>query len=547
MTSDLPLTITDASQALRSGRISAVELTTALLERADRHDGAVGSFITRFDEQALVAAADADRERASGLDRGPLHGIPVGIKDIIATRDGVTTAQSEVHDRSVLAGEDAAAVARLRAAGAIIAGKLTTMEYACGFPDPDKPFPTPRNPWDLSRWAGGSSSGTGNGVAAGFLLGGLGTDTGGSIRNPSAFCGITGHRPTFGLVPKSGCIPLGYTSDAIGPMARSARDCALMLDAIAGFDPSDPYCADVPTPSAAAALDGHADGIRVGVFRYFDAAGQRIDPDVAAAFDDAVDVLCDAGATRRDVVVPLFAELTDAGYITLLAESFAYHRPNLRRRWTAFGRDTRRTLAMGALYGAADYAQAQRVRRAGLAHLADVFRDVDVVVTPSALGPAPRLDQRVFVPAPSTSRPSIRPTAAFAALGVPALSAPMGFTRDGLPLGLQIVGRPFDDATVLRVADAFQQRTDWHRRVAPLGGTPASIDPRPIGPEGVDGTAVSMVTALLDAAGIRPSEQEIAVLAAGYPIMRETADALHAVTDDRDVAPILAFRPRVGP
>jgi aspartyl-tRNA(Asn)/glutamyl-tRNA(Gln) amidotransferase subunit A len=543
---DIPLTIAEAGRALRARKISSVELTTALLARADAHDAAVGSYLARYDEAAVAAAGQADADLATGADHGPLHGIPLGVKDIIAAKEGATTAQSEVHDRSWYAGEDAVTVARLRAAGAVITGKLTTMEFAVGFPDPDKPFPTPRNPWDLSRWAGGSSSGTGNGVAAGFVLGGLGTDTGGSIRIPAALCGITGHKPTFGLVPKSGCVPLGYTLDHIGPMARSARDCALMLDTLAGFDASDPFAAPVPAPAASTELVGHARDLRVGVFRSFEAPGQAVDPDLPAVFERAVEVLVAAGASRRDVAVPLFAELTDAAFIGFLAEAFAYHRHDLRTRWTAYGRATRLALATGALYSGADYVQAQRVRRAGLARIAAVFRDVDVIVLPTALGPAPRLDMPRAVAAPFTSRPSILPTPAFDALGLPALSVPMGFTRAGLPLGLQIVGRPFEDAAVLRVGDAFQHHTDWHLLPAPLTSTPqpaaaANTDAGASPP--FDERAAATVAAMLAAAGIQPAEAELAQLATAYPTMRATANALHAVTDAGDVAPVLGFRP----
>jgi aspartyl-tRNA(Asn)/glutamyl-tRNA(Gln) amidotransferase subunit A len=544
MSTDLPRTIADAAATLRAGVISAVELVSASLARADDCDNEVGSYLSRFDEHALEAARRADLDLAAGIDHGPLQGIPLGVKDIIATREGATSGQSEVFDRRTFEGFDAPTVARLRDAGAVITGKLTTMEFAVGFPDPEKPFPVPRNPWDLTRWAGGSSSGTGNAVAAGFVLGGLGTDTGGSIRIPSALCGITGHKPTFGLVPKSGCIPLGYTFDHIGPMARTARDCALLLDVLAGAHDSDPLCLDAPAPNAAAALTGEIRGLRIGVFRSHDIPGQTVDPDLPTVFDDAIAVLREAGAVLTDVTVPLFAELTDAAFIGFLAEAFAYHRADLQARWAAYGRATRLALATASLYTGADYVQAQRVRRAGIGAMHELFRDVDLVVLPTSLGPAPRLDAPRAVAAPFTSHPSVLPTPAFDALGIPALSVPMGFTRDALPLAVQIVGRAFDDASVLRAGDAFQRLTDWHTRVAPLT-TSASPVPAPARTDTThaDQRDLDTVAALLRSAGLTASQAEVAALAAGYPVMREAAAALHAVTDGRDIAPVTRFVP----
>src|SRR5262245_63745440 len=234
--SELPCTIADAARAFRSGQLTSADLTAALLARAHAANEKLGAFIQIADETALAAAKQADADFAAGIDRGPLQGIPLGVKDILATLEGPTTAQSLVLDRSWGGRADALAVARLRAAGAVIPGKTTTMEFAIGAPDPSKPFPVSANPWDLARTPGGSSSGTGNGIAAGLFLGGLGTDTGGSIRMPAAFCGITGLKVSYGRVPAAGCVPLAPTLDTIGPMARSARDCAAILQADAGPD-----------------------------------------------------------------------------------------------------------------------------------------------------------------------------------------------------------------------------------------------------------------------------------------------------------------------
>jgi aspartyl-tRNA(Asn)/glutamyl-tRNA(Gln) amidotransferase subunit A len=318
----IPLTIADAAGALRDGSLTSVALTEAMIERADRLDGELGTYIVRFDDAARARAVTADAELAAGNDRGPLHGIPVGVKDILAAVEGPTTAQSLVLDPAWGAGHDAPIVSRLRTAGAVITGKTTTMEFAIGMPDPAKPFPIPRNPWNVCTWPGGSSSGTGSGVAAGLFLGGIGTDTGGSIRIPAAFCGVSGLMPTYGRVPKSGCAPLGYSLDHIGPLARSAWDCAVMLQVLAGHDPTDMYSADQAVPDYVAALDGSMAGLRVGVERahHLKPGG---DPDAIAAFEAAVKVLASLGATVVEVSIPYFDEVTAATFITLAAEALA--------------------------------------------------------------------------------------------------------------------------------------------------------------------------------------------------------------------------------
>lgn len=452
----LPLTISTAARMLRDGTTTSVALTRAVQARADVLDPLLGTYITRTDEAALVAAARADEELAAGVDRGPLHGIPLGIKDIIATSDAPTTAQSLILDPAFGEQGDAVVVSRLRAAGAVITGKVTTMEYAIGVPDASKGFPTPRNPYDPDRWPGGSSSGTGNGVAAGLFLGGLGTDTGGSIRMPAAWCGISGLKATFGRVPKSGCVPLGFSYDNIGPMTRSARDCAAMLGVLAGYDASDSSCSPTPAEDYLMALTGDVDGLRIGVdLSFLDRPG--CDPDNAALMHAAVDIFGGLGAQVVPVTLPWFDELTTATTIGLLAEALAYHRKDLQLRWQDYGRGTRMAIGQAALTTAADYVQAQRVRRAGLRAVNGLFEDVDLIAMPTCLVPAPLLDTLGF----GTVRAAIL-TGYWNALGNPSLSVPMGLTSAGLPMGLQLSGRPFEESTVLRAADAFQLQTDHH-------------------------------------------------------------------------------------
>ena len=458
-------TIEDAASALRAGRTTSVELTTRCLELGDRFDARLGSWIARFDASALVAAKQADADFAAGIDRGPLQGIPLGIKDIIAAREGATTACSRilVDHPDWGAGFDAPVVARLRRQGAIVLGKTTTMEFAMGPPDPEGPFPLHRNPWDLARWPGGSSSGTGSGVAAGLMLGGLGSDTGGSIRIPSALCGISGLKPTYGLVPKSRVVPLAHTLDTVGPMAKSARGCALLLQAIAGHSPDDPTTSPRPHRDYEAALTGDLSDLTIGVERAHHVAVAGFDAACRQRFEQAVVDLERAGARIVEVRFEGYPDVTAAAMLTSAAESFAYHRNDLIRRFDEYGRGARRAITLGALYGAADYIQAQRARAFGLATLRRLRTECDVIVTPTIGLPAPRIDEDFWALLAWTYTP------AWNLLGAPAMSVPMGPIEGGMPSGLQIIGGLFEDATVLRVADAYQRVTDWHRRSPSLG------------------------------------------------------------------------------
>lgn len=467
---ELPMTLIDAAIALRDGSVTSVALTEAAIAVADRLDATIGTYITRFDDYAMDRAAAADAELASGVDRGPLHGIPFGVKDILAMAEGPTTAQSLILDRSWGAGRDAPVVARVKAAGAVITGKTTTMEFACGMPDDTKPFPVPRNPWDPDTWPGGSSSGTGSGVAAGMFLAGFGTDTGGSIRIPAAFCGVSGLMPTFGRVPKSGCVPLGYSLDHIGPLARSARDCAAVLAVIAGRHASDPDCVDAPF--TAPEFDGDLSGVRVGVVRenHF---GAGSDPALAGAFDAAVAVLAEQGAIVREVALPYWEEVITATMITMGCEALAYHRDDLATRWADYYAATRATMITGATVSGADYVQAQRVRRVAQDAIGRLFETVDVIACPTTSVGAPSFDA---VTGPD-GRIDIRElfsrvhTPYWDALGNPVLAVPMGSTGGGMPLSLQLAGAAFGEGTVLRVGDAFQQCTEWHLRVPELASS----------------------------------------------------------------------------
>jgi aspartyl-tRNA(Asn)/glutamyl-tRNA(Gln) amidotransferase subunit A len=461
----LPLTVTEAADALRAGQVTSVDMTLAMMSRADTIDPQIGAYVTRLDDTALAAAEQADKDFANGIDKGPYQGIPIGIKDILATADGPTTANSLILDRAWGEGKDGPVVARLKAAGAVITGKLVTMEFATGAADATKPFPVPKNPWNLDTWPGGSSSGTGNGVAAGLFYAGIGTDTGGSIRLPAAFCGISGLMPTFGRVPKSGCVPLGYSLDHIGPMARSARDCADFLAVIAGYHPSDESCADRPVDDYVSGLSGDLTGLTIGVERAHHFP-DGTDPALAATFDAAVAALTGRGAHVVDVELPYYAETVAAAMATSFSEALAYHRNDLQTRWEEYFDSTRIAVSFGAFVQAADFVQAQRVRRLAQQRLAEVFTGVDAIVTPTTAIGAPPLSE--MTPGGVFEALRLIFTTYWDAVGNPALVVPMGFTADGLPLSLQIAGKPFDEATILKIGDAYQTVTDWHLAVPPI-------------------------------------------------------------------------------
>jgi len=459
--SNLPLTVNDAAAMLRSGELTSVALTTALLARADVIDPIIGTYVTRLDDYAMERAELADHDFRRGIDRGMYQGVPIGIKDILAVAAGPTTANSLILNRSWGHERQGPVVSRLERAGAVITGKLTTSEFAIGYPDPGKPFAIPRNPWDVERSAGGSSAGTANGIAAGLVLAGIGTDTGGSIRLPAAWNGVTGLKPTFGRVPKSGCVPLAYTLDHVGTMARSARDCAGMLQIIAGYHPSDESSADRPVDRYVEALRPDLTGVTIGVDRsnHFP---PNSDPNLAECFEAALAVLVSQGAKLSDLTLPLYEETTTALWIMLSAEALAYHRADLSTRWGDYHELTRINVSQGALSSAADYVQAARVRRVAQHHLGELFKSVDVIATIPTAVAARTLKEAYMVRTPSFTRAIF--TGYWNAVGNPTIAVPMGFNSDGLPLSLQLSGRPFEESSVLRVADAYQSVTDWHLR-----------------------------------------------------------------------------------
>lgn len=463
--------IREAAEEIHSGIITPAELVLETLERIDELDGEIHAYITAMREQALADAERAEREMRTGLYRSQLHGIPIAIKDLIAVQDVRLTAGSKVL-ADYVAREDAAVVELLRKAGAVIIGKANTHEFAYGTYTP----PT-RNPWDLSRIPGGSSGGSAAALAAGMCLGAIGSDTGGSIRIPAACCGVTGLKPTYGRVSCYGVIPLSWSLDAVGPLGRSAQDCALLFDAISGYDPRDPNSVSGPPGRASATLiegpEGRGplslQGLRLGVLS--DSFVAPLDAEVRAAWQAALLVLKEEGAEAVDVDVQ--RPMLEIYRTIQMPEASLAH---MEKGWLTehledYSDVTRSRLQAGQAIAAVDYLRAQHSRRIFSSNLRAVMQSVDALVLPTIPMPAitiEQIDQDISIDGitENATVALLSLTMPFNLAGLPAISFPCGFTATGLPIGLQVVGKPFEEAMILRIAHAYQQLTDWHTRNA---------------------------------------------------------------------------------
>jgi aspartyl-tRNA(Asn)/glutamyl-tRNA(Gln) amidotransferase subunit A len=460
MTAPHWMTAAEAGRAFAARTLSPVELMSDLLARIARLDPKLNAFIRLDAEAAMAAAREAEREIAGGRTRGPLHGIPVGIKDIIDVAGLPTTCHSRILLDNIAAA-DAAVVARLRAAGAIVIGKLSTHEFAIGGPSRDLPFPPARNPWNPAHHPGGSSSGSGAGVAAGLFPLALGTDTGGSVRNPASACGVVGLKPTYGRVSRRGVFPLAFTLDHVGPLARTVEDAALLLAAIEGHDAADPGSAAF---APLGPIEGGVAGMRIGFVRHFHETDLPAEAPVRAALHDAAEALKAAGAKIRTVTLPTLNEFAAVNRVILGAEAWSIHAPWLRTRPGDYGQLARQRLMPGAFMSAGDYVGAQRRRAQMIAAVDDALREVDILLCASSMDPASRIDD-----AAETLRTYPRQARTpFNVTGHPALAMMAGLSSDGLPLSVQFVGRTGADATVLRVARAYERATEWHTRRPPL-------------------------------------------------------------------------------
>ena len=447
--------IREAAEGLRARRFSAVELATAAVARIERHKPSLRAFITVTAEQALDRARQADREFAQGKDRGPFHGIPVALKDLFATKGVRTTAGSKVHENFVPA-SDATVVEKLEAAGAVLLGKLNMHELAYGITSANPHFGAVGNPWNPRHSPGGSSGGAGVAVAAEMVFMAMGTDTGGSIRIPASFCGTVGFKPTYGRVSRFGVLPLGFSLDHAGPMARSVRDAALALNAVAGHDPLDPTSSRRPVAAYLPDQDCSIRGVRIGVpdSFFFD----RLDPDVESAVRGAIARAESLGAEIRPVRLPDIPALNAVARIVLLSEASAVAETYPEDR-SLYGADVRALLDQGRMVPATDYINAQRLRRRMRGEFNQVWKEVDCLVTPATPMPAPRAGDttvRVGGREEDVRLAATRLVRGVNALGLPALSMPCGLSAAGLPMGMQIIGPAFEEALVLRVGAALE-------------------------------------------------------------------------------------------
>lgn len=454
------------ARALRARELSAAEATAACLDRIRTLDPRVQAFATVTVETALDAARAADVALARGA-AGPLAGIPVAVKENTAVRGVAQTNGCPAFAGAPAATVDAAVVARLRAAGAIIVGVTRMNELAFAPTGVNPIFGTPANPWGDGRMPGGSSSGSGVAVASGLVAAALGTDTGGSVRIPASLCGVTGLKPTYGRVSRNGITPLAWTLDHVGPITRSAEDAAVVLETLAGHDPADVSSAPRPADLYAAATARSMRGVRVGVLREF--AIPRSDREVARAFEEAIADLGRAGATVRDVVAPSLRHAMHAMSAVLLSEADAALRPLLGPRLEQVSIEARMLLELAKLVGAAHYLAAGRLRARLYAELRALLAEVHVLALPTTPVPAPAAgEQMVDVGGEPVSVMAALSmlTAPFNLVGLPALALPCGFTAAGLPVSLQLVGRPFGEASLLAAGAAYQRETDWHARRA---------------------------------------------------------------------------------
>ena len=457
------LTIAEAAELIRKHQLSPVDLTRAHLERIEALDPHLHVYITVTAGRALKEARMAEGAILGGDYRGPLHGIPMAFKDLYDTKGIRTTAHSKVLWERV-PDEDATVVARLAQSGTVLLGKLAMFEFATGGPSPKTPVPAARNPWHFDYTTAGSSSGSGAAVAAGLSMATLGSDTGGSIRNPSARCGIVGIKPTYGRVSRFGALRTSWSLDHFGPMARTVQDTALMLQAISGYDPKDPGSSRATVPDYSFSLNRDIKGMVLGVHRnhYFDS--ETVHPEVLAAVETAIGVLEELGARTKPVDIPSLEYVAAAGNCIQKSEAFVYHMDMARNHAEDYGPNVLTSVRSGALYSAADYIQAQRMKSMVKEEYDRVLAEVDALVTPTMAQPPERYEE--YDAHRAGEAPYFPRLCSF--LGVPAISIQCGFTSEGLPIGLQIAGKSFDESTIIRIAHAYERNTPWHQKHPPV-------------------------------------------------------------------------------
>jgi Asp-tRNA(Asn)/Glu-tRNA(Gln) amidotransferase A subunit family amidase len=476
------LSIAELSGLIAARTLSPLELVEALIRRVEQYDDQTHAFITRTFDLARRQAKQAEAEIAAGKYRGALHGIPFALKDIYDTKGILTSGHSRVFSDRIPR-EDATTTTKLYEAGAVLLGKLATHEMAHAGPSFDLPWPPARNPWNLTHFTGGSSSGSGAAVAAGMVPVALGSDTGGSIRGPASLCGVVGFMPTFGLVSRAGVITNSYTFDHCGPLARTVEDCALVLEALAGYDPKDAGSLRRPIPPYREALGQDLRGLKIGVLRHHWENDIPASEDVRNAMDAALDVLRRLGAELEDCRVRPLATYFDVKIIIAESEIFSVHQKDLIARPKDFGADFRSRVLPSVLFTAHDYVQATREHRRMMVEMEPLYARFDAFVT-AGMGEAPRLADYRSVS--FWQKASL--LTAWNVTGQPVLQLPSGFGRNGLPLGMQVVGRPFGETAILRIGHAYERATEWHTRRPRLvrGAAAPDVVPPPVLSESTD-------------------------------------------------------------
>jgi aspartyl-tRNA(Asn)/glutamyl-tRNA(Gln) amidotransferase subunit A len=463
------LTVAEGAALLRAKKLSPVEWTRALLDRIAAIDGHYNAFLNVTPE-AMAQAKTAEAEITRGQYRGPMHGVPYAAKDIFDVEGMATTCHSKIR-MNHRATSNAFVVRKLKDAGAVLLGKLALHEFATGGPAFDLPWPPARNPWNRERHPGGSSSGSGAALAAGMVPAALGTDTGGSVRNPATCCGIVGLKPTYGAVSLSGVFPLTYSLDHVGPMTRTVEDNAILFHAIAGNDPADPTTARHAVPDCLKDLKAGLKGLHIGVIEHFYKEDAAADPDQVRGIEQAIGVLQKLGAIMKSIRVSPLPLWTDCNRTIHSAEAYAIHERDLQDRPEDFAQLTRNRMLPGAFVSAAKYVKAQQLRAALCREMAEVTRDLDAVITLSSL----LLPCRIDDPAAVTKTYDQQCRLVFNVTGTPAISVPTGFSADGMPLAMQIAGHSFAEPMVYRIAQAYEAATGFADKRPPIRVTERAV------------------------------------------------------------------------
>lgn len=518
---DMP--ISKLSGMIANKQVSPVEVLDACLDNIAAHDETLHGFITLTESIARDAAKNAESEAAKGAVRGPFHGIPFALKDIIDVAGVPTTAHSKTMVGNV-ARADATVTSKLQQAGGVLVGKTATFEFALGGPSWDLPWPPALNPWNRGTLPGGSSSGSGTVVAARFCHAAVGTDTGGSVRWPAAVTGLVGLKPTYGRISRKGVLPNTFSHDNCGPMTRTVEDCAIMLGAMAGHDAGCPGSMDAPVPDYRAALTGDIRGLRIGFVRHWYA--ETALPEVVQAVDTAIGVLKELGAVVEEITLAPLADYVDAKTTISMSELYSIHRDGMRNRYFDYGKRFRNRVLCGALIRGEDYVQAQRRRAMLTTAMLACFDRYDILATAGWQTTADAADPD----GTDFFRKRQLVTMPFSLTGIPAVSVPCGFAEGDLPLSLQLAGRPFDEAGVLAAAYAYEQATPWHDRKPDLSKTPSPLAPEP------KETAMSdakpkidraELAVLIRNAGIEPTPEQFEEIADAYGHVCAMLDRLH--------------------